>query len=92
VARVVDGMIIVDAADHVILKIQGEAKTDVMDGTKILIAHGNALNYEARKIADNLYVPSAWTSYVYVYSKDSSGAAASWLESQEYLLQSCKKY
>jgi hypothetical protein len=92
VARVFDGMIIVDAADHAIVRIQGEAKADVMDGTKILVAHGNTLGYEARKIGDKLYAPSAWTSYAYVYAKDSSGTPASWLESQEYMLQSCRKY
>lgn len=92
VARVFDGMIIVDAADRVIVRIQGEAKADVMDGTKMLVSSGSKIGYEARKIADNLYAPSAWTSYSYVYSKDSAGAPSSWLGSQEFSLLSCRQY
>jgi hypothetical protein len=89
-ARVFAGQIIVDQTDGAIVHIEGEAKSDVKDDTSVLVGRGYKLNYDAVKIAEGLYVPSAWSTAEYVFAADPKADPPYYAETHSYWLQSCR--
>ena len=90
VAKVFAGSIVVDAADGAIIRIEGEAKSDVKDVSSVLVGRGYKFTYDALKIAEGLYVPSAWATSIYVYAADPKANPPFSPETQDYQLQSCR--
>ncbi|WP_260737496.1 hypothetical protein [Tunturiibacter lichenicola] len=96
IAKLLKGSVLIDEADRAIVEINGTTQDDVIYSNRFLMPNKfQALVYEAKRINDEIYVPSFVRIAVADDQADGVLAAELWkrsLELRTYSVSSCRKF
>jgi hypothetical protein len=96
IAKSLHGDVLIDENDHAIVEFHGSTDDDVTYNQELLIPrHFPALVYQAKRVNDEIYVPSLVTIAIADRQPVGKLATNMWMRSLElrtYTVESCKKF
>jgi hypothetical protein len=96
IAGYLQGDVLIDEKDHAIVQMRGVTQADVIYAHQLFIpGQFPALIYQAKRINDEMYVPSLVTIAVADRQPEGTLATILWkssLETRTYTVESCKKF